>query len=261
MNQLSRPPLPPTSTQHKARGFSLIELMIAIVIGLFITLGLSQMFLSMYSNASTQRGLAAFQDNQRLALTVLANNLDLAGYYTGTGTVTAATSPLVATKNADNSTFTLGAGLVGTDAASNGTSNDTINVQYQSGGNTVDDIINCQGGAATGATTAATFINSFSVNSSNQLVCTVTTNGGTPSSALVIASNVASMSILYGMINPATNSIGSYLTADQVNSVAALGNGSGWNTVCSVQVTLVLTNPVSNTNTTWIQTINTLHSS
>lgn len=253
MNRLSHPISAATISRHRENGFSIIELMVAILIGLFIVLGLSQMFLSMYSTAASQRSFATFQDSQRLALTVLQNNVALAGYYPNTSTAGAANTALPATTNADKSVFVAGTGVVGTTAKTNGTTSDTINIQYQSGGNTVDDIINCQGGAAAAATTPVTFINSFSVSGGN-LQCTVTTGTGTPNTPLVIANNVSSMTILYGVISSGATSIGSYLTADQINTAGAV-----WGSVASVQITLVLTNPVSNTNSTWIQTINLVH--
>lgn len=228
--------------QAGMRGFSLIELMVAITIGLFITLGLSQMFLSMYSTANTQRGLADFQDNQRIGVTILTNTLELAGYYF----LPNSGLPSVTSANADGSSFATNSALVGTSGT-----NDTINIFYQTGGNAVDNVINCQGGTST---SAATVINSFSINTSNQLVCTVTSNG-TTSSPLVLANNVTGMKILYGVIGSGQTGISCYLTAAQINAAGA----SNWNNVVSTQITLTLLNAVSNTSSNWIQTINLLH--
>ena len=52
-------------------GFSMIELMVAILIGLFLTLGLSQIFLSMYSTSQSQGNLSQNQENQRLGIVML----------------------------------------------------------------------------------------------------------------------------------------------------------------------------------------------
>lgn len=224
------------------QGFSLIELMVAITIGLFITLGLSQMFLSMYSTASTQRGLADFQDNQRIGVTVLTNTMELEGYYS---TPSASLLP-VATVNADGSSFAAGTAIVGTTGT-----NDTVNIYYQTGGSAVDNIINCQGGAST---LAATVINSFSINASNQLVCTVSSAGVT-SAALVLATNVTGMKILYGVIGSAQTGMSCYLSAAQINASGA----ANWANVVSAQITLTLLNAVTNTSTNWVQTINLLH--
>lgn len=228
--------------QADMRGFSLIELMVAITIGLFITLGLSQMFLNMYSTASTQRNLADFQDNQRLGVTILTNNLELAGYYS-TPSIGLAS---VTSVNADGSSFAANSAIVGTSGT-----NDTINMYYQTGGNAVDNVINCQGGTSAAL---ATVINSFSINNSNQLVCTVTSAGVT-SSALVLANNVTGMKILYGVIGSGQTGISCYLTAAQINAAGA----TNWANVVSANITLTLFNPATSTTSNWIQTINLLH--
>ena len=245
-------------------GFSLVELMVAITIGLFVTLGLSQIFLGMYSTSQSQGGLALFQDNQRIATVMLMNSIELAGYYnngTPPTTTTGATTLLPAATNSDGSSFTAGAGLVGTSGGAS--ASDTINTYYQTGGSTNDGLINCQGGTSA---TAVTFINSFSINSAHQLVCAVSTNSGTPSTPLIIANNIQSMTILYGVFthpNPGQPS-----TTDTYMDANAVTTGTYWNAVRSVQLTInfctaallnpnaVITYPCA--TTPWIQTINVM---
>ncbi len=99
-------------------GLSLIELMVAIVIGLFLTLGLSTMFLNMYSTSQSQGTVNQAQENQRLALVILTNTVQLAGYFIGTG-IPGSTSdgntllPTLASNNSDGTNFLPGAGIVG----------------------------------------------------------------------------------------------------------------------------------------------------
>jgi type IV pilus assembly protein PilW len=252
------------SVAVRQNGFSLIELMIAILIGLFITLGLSQIFLSMYSTSQSQNALFQYQNNQRMGLVVLTNTAQLAGYYPTVVAPTAVgpnTTALPATANTgDGSTFTAGAGIVGTATGSGSTEQDTLDIQYQSSG--VDNVFNCQGGVAT---TTTTFISSFSINASNQLVCAVSTNGGTPNTPLVIANNIQSMSILYaidttgGSTTPApADTTNAYMNATSVQANAM------WLYVRAVQITLNfctanVLNPDStscSTTTPWVQTIN-----
>lgn len=258
-----------TALRLRKNGFSLIELMVAMTIGLFITLGLSGMFLSMYNSSSTQRTLSQFQDNQRFAIIVLNNTLDLAGYFWNPAATLVSTAlPATTVANPDGSTFAAGTGIVGT---STGT-NDTFNVYYQTGGNTNDGVMNCQGQTAPTATTPITYINSFSIDANNNLVCAVTPGGGATSSALILANNVQSMRVLYGLVytgpcgGTAINIpyVGSYLTASQVNAATTAANaagcaGSQWYYVATAQVTLVFLNPATNTTSTWIQTFNLMH--
>jgi len=243
-------------------GFSLIELMVAVLIGLFLTLGLSQIFLSMYSTSQSQGNLNQNQENQRLGIVMLTNTAQLAGFYAGTPTtVNDNATNLPTVTNADGSIFVAGAGIVGTgDGTGTGAASDTLNIYYQSGGSNLDGIINCQGGTAA-ASTKTTFINSFSINASSQMVCTVTT-GGVTSKPLVLANNLASMSILYGVDSVGSNpsSVDTYLTAKAVQSA------NKWMSVRTVQITLnfYTPNPLNpnqafnstSPTTPWVQTIN-----
>lgn len=239
----------------------MIELMIAITIGLFVTLGLSQIFLGMYSTSQSQNGLAQFQDNQRIATVMLMNSIELAGYYNnGTPTSTSgANAALPAYTNPDGSSFLPGTGLVGISGAAG--ASDTINTYYQTGGSANDGLINCQGGTST---TTATFVNSFSINSSHQLVCAVATNSGISNTPLIIANNIQKMTILYGVFTGS----GQPSTTDTYMTASAVTTGNYWGQVRSVQLTInfcsaallnqnaVITYPCA--STPWVQTINVM---
>jgi len=243
-------------------GFSLIELLVAILIGLFIILGLSQVFLNMYSTSKSEGSLFQFQNNQRTGIVMLTNTVQLAGYFASPPTsINYAQSVLPAVTNSgDGTAFTPGTGIVGT-GTSGGSSSHTINIYYQTSG--ADNVYNCQGGVASvGSPTPlyTTFINSFSINASNQLVCTVTTNGaGTASLPLVLADNIQSMSILYGI-----DSTGSAATTNTYMDATTVSAKSMWANVRAVQITLNfctanVLNPGSTTcasTTPWVQTIN-----
>jgi len=253
----------------RQNGFSLIELMVAVLIGLFLTLGLSQIFLSMYSTSKSENVLSQYQSNQRQAIVALTNSVQLAGYYPATSTITTIgpnTSALPATTNSspgDGSQFTAGAGIVGT-TGSGTPEQDTLNIQYQSSGS--DNVYNCQGGLVTSATTV---IDSFSINAANnQLICTVTV-AGTTTASLVLANNVHSMTILYGVDTtggsttpPPADTTNTYMNAKTVTA------DGYWLYVRSVQITLNFCTPnvisagapvaasTCNSPTSWVQTIN-----
>lgn len=243
------------------KGLSLVELLVAVVIGLFITLGLSQLFLSMYSTSSSQNTLAQYQDNQRIAIVMLTNTVQLAGfYYNPTVQTPAAALPTPLSANADTSVFVAGTGItgIGTAIGTTAATSDSINVYFSSSGS--DNIYNCQGGVAA-AGTPTSYINSFSINSSGQLQCTVTSVvAGTatgPGTALVLANGVQSMNILYGVDVMNAGTVSSYLSA---NAVTAAGL---WTNVRTAQITLRFVDPnvinpatTLTTATPWIQTIN-----
>lgn len=62
-------------------GIGLIELMVALVLSLFLLAGLFTIFFSTKRGYNDQQGLAALQDNQLLAASVLANTVRAAGYF------------------------------------------------------------------------------------------------------------------------------------------------------------------------------------
>lgn len=62
------------------RGYSLVELMVALTIGLIILGAVASLFVTSKSSYSTQEGLDALQENGRYAVRALADDIRLAGY-------------------------------------------------------------------------------------------------------------------------------------------------------------------------------------
>ncbi len=62
------------------RGFSLVELMVAITVGLILMTGVVQMFLSSKTVFSTQQGISRVQETGRLAMEFLSKDIREAGY-------------------------------------------------------------------------------------------------------------------------------------------------------------------------------------
>lgn len=65
----------------KMRGFSLVELMVALTIGLIILSAVSMLFVSSKKTYTTQDSLARLQESARFAMQFLTKDLRLAGYY------------------------------------------------------------------------------------------------------------------------------------------------------------------------------------
>lgn len=64
----------------KEKGFSLVELMIALVIGMILIAGVLQTFLGSTVTYSMQSGLSKIQENGRFAMSFLSRDLRQAGY-------------------------------------------------------------------------------------------------------------------------------------------------------------------------------------
>jgi type IV pilus assembly protein PilW len=75
------------------RGFSLLELMIALALGGFLMLGLVNMFLSSRSSAQVETSLARVQENGRFALNLISQDI-LRSSYTGCNSVQGAVTVL-----------------------------------------------------------------------------------------------------------------------------------------------------------------------
>lgn len=65
----------------KVRGFSLVELMVAMTIGLIILSAVSMLFVNSKKTYTTQDSLARLQENGRFAMQFIIKDLRLAGYY------------------------------------------------------------------------------------------------------------------------------------------------------------------------------------
>jgi type IV pilus assembly protein PilW len=222
-----------TDTQ---RGFTLVELMIAMLIALFLIGGLVTLVQAMKSTSLSQNGLSQLQESERVAMTLMADVIQSGGYFP---------NPLL---NTATSSFPITAPFTATGQAIFGTGNITdaapgnkLTVRYLTNGTgsaTPDNVINCLGNTSA---VAATFVNTFSVDLPTQtLQCTLVVNG-VASAAVPLISGVNSLQIYYGVqTNTAvgTNSVDAYLDAATVTA------GNYWNNVKSVKIILTLVNPL-----------------
>jgi type IV pilus assembly protein PilW len=69
----------PNGFSLRVRGFSLIEIMVALVIGAILLLGIASIFTNASSNIRLQRGIASIQENGRIAMSRLSADLSQAG--------------------------------------------------------------------------------------------------------------------------------------------------------------------------------------
>ncbi len=222
-----------TVTRHAMqRGFTLIELAVALLIGLFLIGGLLTLVQAMKRTSSVQTGMSQLQDNERLAMQLITDVVQTTGYFPDPQNNTASSEFAAA------GSFTQGQALYGTGTASGTGTGDTISVRYATNG--TDNVIDCSGNSQT---TTTTLTNTFSLDATGDLQCTLTVGTGTPAT-LTLVSGLTNITILYGVQTNSTsgnNSIDAYLNASQVAA------GSYWPDVISVQVALTFTNPLYGT--------------
>ena len=241
-----------TTLPHKTRmrirraaaGFSLVEMMVALAIALFLIAGMALVFQNTKSTYTEQTGLAQLQDNERLAMTMVADVVQAAGYFHDPAH-NSATNALPASPNFPNPQ---NAGDTDTNlAAGANAQGDTISVRYAAG--PTDAIMNCLGQTNSAAIAPQlSWDNTLAVDANGDLTCQVWDSKSNATTAavplvtgLATGAGTPSMSLLYG-VNTGTATNGScvdtYMTAAQVTA------GSYWPNVCAVSVTLVFKNPV-----------------
>lgn len=95
------------------RGFGLVELMIAITLGLFLSAAVIQVFLATNASSKVQDSLAQIQENARFAMRFLGKEIRMAGYM-GCSSIGNISVNVIAVP-ANKVDFTLATALVGED--------------------------------------------------------------------------------------------------------------------------------------------------
>jgi type IV pilus assembly protein PilW len=209
------------------KGFSLVELMVAMTIGFVVVLGVSGIFVGSRQNYSTQDESSKFQENIRLASELVSRTLKHAGHRAPSLNSFASGSAVtpLARETA------LVQGLSGTEGSSVAIgSQDTVTVRYQGNG------LVTQGGAAGGMITDCTgtsigtvrlagddhspvSFNTFAVQmiaGRPWLVCSTglrTSNGGGDPAATPVAliPDVEAIEVLYGVEDTDEGTVSRYL--------------------------------------------------
>ena len=78
----------PTGLCENSRGFSLVELMVAMLVTLILLAGIGQIFLSSKKSFNIQDSLSRMQENGRYAIETLAQDIRRAGYWGGNADIT-----------------------------------------------------------------------------------------------------------------------------------------------------------------------------
>jgi type IV pilus assembly protein PilW len=220
--------------RSRQQGFTLIELSVAVLIGLFLLGGLLTLVQDMRRTFGNQNQLGQLQDNERLAMTLITDVVQAAGYFPNP------TLDTIVTALPANGLFVAGQAITGThNAAPPG---DTLSVQFETALN--DNVINCTGGTNTVAATKV-YVNTFSADALGNLKCQLnlaaainlispTGATGSPKSG-----GVTNMQVLYGVntTGSGSNNADTYFNAAQMNA-----HPSYWNTLICLKVTLTFDN-------------------
>jgi len=220
-------------SRSPGRGFTLVELMVALAIALFLLAGLLTIVQSTRQAFSTQNQLSQLQDSERLAMTLMGDVIQETGYFPDP-TINSSTALPAA------GAYAAGQGMLGTLGAT--VPGDSISVRFMT--NSGQPILNCTGGTnTTGA--AVTYTNTFSVDASGNLNCTLSVNGVANAPVVLIGpqaggvGGVENLQLWYGVHTAGSdNNADTYMTADEVTAAA------DWDSVTCVKIRLTFFNPL-----------------
>jgi len=237
-------------TTAAARGFTIVEFMVAIAIGLIVSLVVGQIFVGSRQSFSSQEDSARMQENMRSASILMTRIIRLAGYASNAGLnpndiFPKASAPAITGAN-DVSTSGMPSGTdpVKPTASSPVAVPDSITVRFQGSGNgtgTPDQtIVDCAG---VSVDFNATSVNTFAVRpatkpdgtTSSSLYCS--TDNGTNWQELV--PDVDNMQILYGVDTDADGAANVYQRISDVTSADQLDK------VVSVRLWLLMRSPTA----------------
>jgi len=201
------------SFPYHQKGLSLVELLIAMLLGLILTAGALQMMLSSQEIYKTTDTLSRIQESGRFTLNFLTKDIRMAGHNT--------------TKDADGKVFWDGACGASNPCTSNGGGNnsDQIGVLMDPA-----DDADCLGNAVADEDTVIAnvyYIDDPENDLISSLYCRgydISANGWVDNGgAQPLVDGVENMQILYGITDPVTNAITSYVDAGDVTDWANIG--------------------------------------
>lgn len=213
----------------RARGFSIVELMVAIAVSVFLMAGLFTVLQNTHKSSDNERLMAQLQDNERVAMTLVGSVVESAGYYSN-ALSTGLTTALPASANF----ATDGQAVVGGTNAYG----DTVTIRFQA--NKADGVLNCQGTVGNDGLYENKFYVDKDVDGQLKLFCSINGAAGVP----LVSGGINKLSVAYGVGSaaPAANTLGAvdtYLPAAKMTAMY-------WTNVYTIRVTLTFDNPMKN---------------
>ena len=232
---------PPTRL-HGQRGFSLVELSIAILIALFLIGGVIVVEQGVHRSYQDDSGFAQLEDEERFAMAIITQAVESAGYYPDpTSNAPNSTVLMPETTSTPQSVpipFAGAQSIVGIYQSSS--PNDSIAARFVAGPAASIDL--CTGSPTTSGVEYTTYL--YVANGSDgkpYLYCDLATAGSWAHDPAQLVSGIQNMQIMYGVNTSGSGSanVQTYMFASDVT------NDGYWPDVSSIKVTLTLTNPIA----------------
>lgn len=246
-------------TTLKQHGLTLVELMIALTLGMFVILAVTGLVISSKSTQSTQNDAASIQDTGRFALDNISRSIKQAGYVN----FDKEDAPLVNTESMTPS-------IMGIDASSlkkttygidspigkSINSSDVLALRFFGSGNPADNtILNCAGFGVPAPTSQinaevergwSIYYVADDVGGEPALFCKYRGKSGVVSDA--IARGVESFQVLYGVdtSSPANAIANRFLSAKEITALdsgiskAALNKNTHWKKITAIKVAMLI---------------------
>ena len=222
MNDARPPNLP--ARHAPQRGYSLIEVAVAMAVALFLLGGMFRILQTTRDTSGNQNLLAQLQEQERIAMTMMTDVIQQAGYFPGAQTTTAANAL------APSATFTTAGQSVfgGTDAYA-----DYVSVRYEGDG-TPSGVLDCRGQTipANAIEEMQFHVKPLNANANAPLTLWCSVNGVD----VPLVPNVTNLAIRYGVDTTNSGSVNAYLPANQMAPY--------WASVDSVKLTVTFNNPL-----------------
>lgn len=217
---------------RRAQGMSLVELMIALTIGMVLAIVAANAYLSASSAQASQTDLTRIQESARFAFDLLAREARLAGYrnnavpganWLAFDTTAAATSYISGTNDATSVSVSGGA----TPAVLN--TSDTVTFRYyghdNAAGSAADNsILDCQGTSVRrdDLLSETLYVAADATNSNEPTLFCATSRNGAAATQVALIPGVESLQILYGEDTDADGVINRYVPIGGVSDLGAI---------------------------------------
>jgi type IV pilus assembly protein PilW len=245
-----------TMMKNKLPGFTLVELLVAMLISMFLLGGIMTVYVNSQDAYKARHQMSLVEDNGRAALQSLIDYIEHTAYGSPQGVsldsyfprqfddglcadnASNITDPNLLRLTADgvlaNDTDTLTSAYASDDPADNLTN---INIRRDCTGTFLRD--ECRFGNAINQS-ATLIYNSFYIQSSDagipQLICA----GSVGNAPLPLADGIENMQFLYGVDNDGDRQHDRFMRADDINATPEI-----WNNVVSVKVALLVRAPIA----------------
>ena len=215
-----------TNRIDRQRGFSIVEMMVALAIGMGLSLVIGQLFLGSRQSYSTQDESARMQENARFAMDLMTKTLRMSGYkrFDSTGVFDSTNPALAATNGGDvNASDRLTVRFYGSDLTDGSAADNTV--------------FDCVGNAIRlNSVAIVTYYVAADAANANEptLFCDSDPGTGTVTSYALVP-GVESMQLLFGEDTNADNNADRYLPAGTV--------GLTMDNVIAVRIGLLMRSP------------------